>query len=242
MYAGAPGDPPQESKQAKALEWLRRTNGAEEVADPLSVLGRIIEGYMEAQSDPDSWDHDARVDERKQKLDRALERQGLAYLKGGMVVRKGQTVVTKSLHEMIQSRDYDSVASEFERAVTNVDTEPREAVSAASNILESIFKIYIEEKQLPMPNKQDLKQVWHTVRKDLGLDPSVLEDNDLKAILTSVFGVVEGIAALRTHASSAHGSGKKVYRLEPRHARLAVHAAHTLGLFILETWDSRERR
>lgn len=239
-YAGAIGDPPEGSKHAKAMEWLRRTNRSQEVISPLTVLGRIIESYMEAESDPFSWDHDPKIDERKQRLQNVLGNQGLEYLKGGTVVQKGHSVATKSLQEVVLSRDYASVTTEFERAVRNVDNEPREAVSAAANILESICKVYIEEKKLTMPAKQDLKPVWQIVRKDLGLDPSILEDNDLKVILTSVFGVVEGIAALRTHASSAHGSGKKVYRLEPRHARLAVHAAHTLGLFILETWDVRD--
>ena len=49
----------------------------------------------------------------------------------------------------------------------------------------------------------------------------------------------EGIGALRTHASSAHGAGKKIYNLQPRHARLAIHAAHTVALFILESWLKR---
>ena len=40
------------------------------------------------------------------------------------------------------------------RALTHVDNSPREAVSAASNILESICKIYISENQLTMPSKK----------------------------------------------------------------------------------------
>ena len=45
---------------------------------------------------------------------------------------------------------------------------------------------------------------------------------------------------LRTHASSAHGAGRRRYNIEPRHARLAVHAAHTIGLFVLESWAKRQ--
>ncbi|MFT6835524.1 MAG: hypothetical protein ACJA0H_001564 [Francisellaceae bacterium] len=43
----------------------------------------------------------------------------------------------------------------------------------------------------------------------------------------------------RTHASSAHGEGRKLYNLKPRHAKLAIHSAHTLALFVLETWDKK---
>src|SRR5262249_9302314 len=109
--------------------------------------------------------------------------------------------------------------------------------SAACNILESVCKTYIADEGLEMPAKQDLRPVWDAVRKDLGFDPSRVEDRDLQEILSGVLAVVSGIGALRTHASSAHGAGKKAYKLEPRHARLAVHAAHTIVAFVLESWD-----
>lgn len=51
--------------------------------------------------------------------------------------------------------------------------------------------------------------------------------------------MVAGIGAFRTHVSSAHAKGRKIYRLQPRHARLAIHSAHTMAVFILETWDER---
>ncbi|MDC4794224.1 abortive infection family protein, partial [Acinetobacter baumannii] len=43
-------------------------------------------------------------------------------------------------------------------------------------------------------------------------------------------------------ASSAHGQGRKLYNIKPRHARLAIHSAHTLALFILETWDEKRAK
>ena len=113
--------------------------------------------------------------------------------------------------------------------------------SAACNILESICKIYIEDESLEMPSKQDLQPVWSIVRKDLGFDPSQIADRDLQEILSGLLAVVSGVGALRTHASSAHGQGRNVYRLEPRHARLATHAAHTIALFILESWDKKKK-
>jgi hypothetical protein len=49
-YAGAPGDPPPGSKPAKAQAWLRATN-KDKSTNPLDVLGRLIENYMEAPVD-----------------------------------------------------------------------------------------------------------------------------------------------------------------------------------------------
>lgn len=132
-----------------------------------------------------------------------------------------------------------AIDEEFERALKNVVVSPREGVSAAANILESLCRIYIDDEGLEMPKKQDLGNLWDTVRKDFRLDPSKVEDQDLKRILSGLLGIVNGIGALRTHASSAHGTGRKPHRLEPRHARLAVHSAHTVATFVLETWDTR---
>ena len=61
-------------------------------------------------------------------------------------------------------------------------------------------------------------------------------------MLSGILSVVDGIGALRTHASSAHGEGRKLYKLKPRHARLAIHSAHTLALFVLETWDENRAK
>jgi hypothetical protein len=237
IYAGAPGEPPEGSKPTKTLAWLRSTNKDNSVA-PLSVLGKIIETYMEESLNPEnSWDVQ-KLEDRARIL-KSLGHCQLQYVKGGKVIGSLGTP-SRTLEEFIQERDTASIDQEFSRALTNVESSPREAVSAASNILESICKVYIAEEGLDMPAKQDLKPVWTVVRKHLGFDPSVVEDQDLQQVLSGMISVVDGIGALRTHASSAHGAGQKPYKLEPRHARLAVHSAHTIALFILETWRSRK--
>lgn len=62
-------------------------------------------------------------------------------------------------------------------------------------------------------------------------------DDDLRMLLSGLVHVVQGFAAFRTHASSAHG--QEAYKMEPRHSRLVVHAADTVALFLLETWEER---
>lgn len=86
MYAGAPGDAPDGSKPVKALEWLRRTN-LDESVQPLQVLGRLIEVYMEeeppapklfAQLAPPQTETPDQL-----KIRNALARSDLQYRKGG---------------------------------------------------------------------------------------------------------------------------------------------------------------
>ena len=240
MYAGAPGDPPEGSKWVKAQEWIRRVNNDESI-QPLRVLGRLVEAYMEEEP-PEAGPYDdhppSAETSDQQKIRKALARYDLQYVRGGSIAGSLGTP-SRTLDDFIRERDLPALDHEFTRALSNVDQSPREAVSAASNILESVCKVYIAERGLDMPSKQDLKPVWTVVRKDLGFDPGTVEDQDLQVILTGLLAIVDGIGALRTHASSAHGAGKKQYKLESRHARLAIHAAHTVALFILESWKHK---
>src|SRR5690348_5768181 len=97
IYAGAAGDPPEGSKHAKALAWLRRTN--KEAQEPLRVLGRILEAYMEQVLDPnDRWEAE-RVKERN-KLVKALAESNLQYIRGGKVSGAMGTP-TRTLSEFI---------------------------------------------------------------------------------------------------------------------------------------------
>ncbi|WP_234277220.1 abortive infection family protein [Billgrantia desiderata] len=244
MHADAPGEPPEQSKPAKTKTWLLRIN--KESGNPLEILGKIIELYMETP-----FEDEERISlfgsnlERpevvfKRKLIAALERCNLHYVQGGFI-SDGSNAPSRSLSELIKGRDVPAIEAEFNRSLENVHSEPREAVSACCNILESIFKTYIEDEGLSPPSKKDLQGLWKVVRSELGFNPDSVEDQDLRRILSGMFSVVDGIGAFRTHASSAHGQGRKLYNIKPRHARLAIHSAHTLAMFVLETWDEKKQ-
>jgi len=242
LFSDAPAEPPEGSKYVKVNAWLRQINN--ECEFPLVVLGRLLESYMEIPEGvetPSFFGTTLKdpIQEFKVKLISVLARCNLTYVQGG-VISDGGSAASKNLSDLIKGRDIPSIDMEFNRALDNVNKAPREAVSAACNILESIFKVYISDENLPVPNKQDLQSVWKVVRADLGFNTNSVEDDDLKRIISGILSVVDGIGAFRTHASSAHGAGRKIYNIKPRHARLAIHSAHTVALFVLETWDEKK--
>lgn len=237
-YADAPGEPPDGSKAAKSLAWLRRIN--KESDKPLQILGKLLEGYMEAELKPNpyyDWDKAPAI--FVEKMNTLLGKYGLRYLTGGHIT-DGSSITSISLQEAIKKRNLPAVEMEFSRALENLHSNPREAVSAACNIIESTFKIYIADEGLNPPAKQDLQGLWKVVRDSLGMDAKSIEDEDLKRILSGLYSITDGIGALRTHASSAHGAGRKIYTLKPRHARLAINSAHTLTMFIIESWEEKK--
>ncbi|GHA34344.1 abortive infection family protein [Photobacterium aphoticum] len=233
------------NKSEKVSARLKEINRCSK--EPLSILGRIIEGYVEVDDEyelKNCFSPEKTLSSRskfKHQILKKLQDYNLKYHVGGMV-SSGHSIASKSLESLIKEFNFPAIEQEFYRAVTKANTEPREAVSAACNILESIFKIFIHEENLPTPQKQDLQGLWKVVRKELGFDPSKLQDDDLKKILSGAFSVVDGIGAFRTHASSAHGEGKKTYNITPRHAKLAINSAHTIAQFILETWNEKRNR
>jgi hypothetical protein len=177
----------------------------------------------------------------RQRVRDVLAKAGLTYHYGGRIVGGQLGGPTRSLTIILQSRDLLALEVELQRALAAVEVDPGAAVTAACATIESLCKIYIEDEGLVLPTDQSVKPLWKVVRDHLGLDPSSLEDEDLKRVLAGLSAIVDGIGAFRTHVGSAHGRGRSRYRPAPRHARLALHAAHTLATFVLETWIERQR-
>ncbi len=139
------------------------------------ILGHLVEGYMEHDElDP----YAAQKQIAKEKIAAVFARCELQYVRGGRVVGAVGTP-SLSLQDIIRARDLASIHEEFDRSLRNVEGNPREAISAACNILDPL-QTYIDDEGLEMPKKQDLQPVWNVVRKDLGFDPSSIEDRDLQ--------------------------------------------------------------
>jgi Abortive infection C-terminus len=200
------------NRQVKTRAWLKHAN--ETMPDPLSTLGKVILELMEVMSPYEADPNETLRD----KISKILADYNLAYHKGGLIVALGATVVGKTLQGIIHARDLSGLQTEFDRIYQNVESDPAAAVTASCSLLESLFKTYIEEQGLAMPAEQTVKSLWKVVRKDLKLDPAMVDDEDLKIILGGLAATVEGIGSLRTHKGSAHGRGKKAYKIESRHA------------------------
>jgi hypothetical protein len=234
---GAPGDPPVGNKVDKCAYWLKRSND-EQAIDAFSVLGGVLENFMEVDPMENSvFAQEAEQDRKRVRV--ILEKYGFSYQRGGKIFHAGNQGPTKTLYDLLKSRDVPGISTEMNRALQSVEGDPPAAVTAACSALEALCKTYIEDEKLDSPSDKSIKGLWKTVSAHLGFDPSVHADDDIKRILSGVTSIIDGIGALRTHAGSAHGHGKKSYKLEPRHARLTMNAAYSIVLFVIETWEKR---
>ncbi len=239
----APGETPGSNKLDKCMQWLERINEDGDL-NPLEVLGSLLKEYMEKEFSKNLWgeppEWEQRWIEQRKLINSVLTKHGLEYYSGGHVRRGGTAVPTRSLEQILHDRDLPAMEDEFNRAMANIENDPPASLTAACAIIEALCKVYIASRDLDLPKKQTIGPLWGVVRDDLGFDPSSMEDDDLKKILGGLSAIVDGVGALRTHASSAHGRGVLRYQVQPRHARLAVSEAHTVASFVMETWEERK--
>jgi hypothetical protein len=107
-------------------------------------------------------------------------RYGLSYRQGGLVLG-GFSPADKIADGHFKARDLGEVDKEFERSLAHVESDPPAAIAAACSILESLFKVYIEDNGLELPNDQSIKPLWKVASRHLGFDPSAVEDEDIRA-------------------------------------------------------------
>jgi hypothetical protein len=243
-YADAPSPNPGGNKVKKTVDWLRATN--KEHANPLTVLGPLIEDIMEkelwtapehgwGQSVEPEWSVQLKLD--REKITQSLAKAGLAYQTGGIVAEATGTS-TKTLQDLIHTEGLRAVSQEMNRALEKVGSDPNASAHYAANVLEACFKAFLAARNIPFDDKGDtLIDLWQPVRDAIGMKTKDLGNNDLRKIATGLNSIVDGMMHLRNKKSAAHGKTEDQAMneaLEPHHARLAVHSAHTLAAYVIE--------
>lgn len=213
--------------------------------DADTLWTRIIEAAVDPRdfaSDPEK--HQNVIDY----LNRVLVYDGLEIQRQGpwprLVVAGRSTPVVDQLARKADVISFDTVQRDLSRALDSADKDPEDAVTAACSTVESVCRSILIELGQPLPAKKDIQGLYKAVRDPLGLSPDRTDlppeiADDIRKILSGLINSIEGIGALRTHGGDAHGREKGYTRIDGRIAKLAIHAASTLALFVIETWEKR---
>jgi hypothetical protein len=134
----------------------------------------------------------------------------------------------------------DSVRDAWTRAVERRDSEPDAAVTAARSLLESTLKTILDDHGEPYDEGDDLPKLYRRVQDVLRLSPAEQTEDRFRAILGACSTIVKELGSVRNRHSDAHGEGRKRYRVEGRHAALAVNLAGAMALFLIETHEARQ--
>lgn len=224
------------------LNWAARQEKGDE------LIGRVIEKV----ADPRNY---AQEPEKAQavldNLNLHLAPDGfeVALLGGRAVLRKrgSGAAVVGAITDKTAKLDFGTVSQDLDRAIRNAEDDPEDAVTAACATLEAVCRSILVELGLPLPLKKDVSALVRAVQGPLDLSPGRkdlpdLIADDIRKVLSGLTTATEGIGALRTHGGDAHGRERGHRRIDPRIARLAIHAASTVALFLIETWERKMQR
>ena len=187
----------------------------------------------------------------REHLNMTLAPDGLAVaIVGGralLVERGGSGAIVEPFIKKVATLDFDTVQIEIARALPNLEDDPEDAVTAACSLIEAVCRSILVELRLPLPPKKDINGLIRAVQEPLGLSPGRSDlppeiETDIRQTLSGLTSVVKGIGALRTHGGDAHGREKGFRRIDARIARLALNAASSVALFLIESWERKEHR
>lgn len=185
------------------------------------------------------------------RLNAALEPDGVVVTlvngKPQIIARQVSGVVVSTFAEKTRLLDFDTVQLDISRALASATDDPEDATTAASSLIESVCRSILVELGLPLPAKRDIDGLIRAVQEPLGLSPGRMDlppdiEADIRQVLGGLTSVAKGIGALRTHASDAHGRERGFRRIDPRIARLAINAAASIAMFLIETWERQQHR
>ena len=151
---------------------------------------------------------------------------------------------TATLLNQTDQLNLDTVQRDINRALSSARDDPESAITSACATVESVCRTIILDMGSALPKKKDLAGLYGVVKEQLGLAPNANRSpdaiaDDVLRILGGLNTVVQGIGALRTHSGDAHGREKGYRRVDYRIAKLAIHGASTLAVFLVETWQIR---
>jgi hypothetical protein len=146
-----------------------------------------------------------------------------------------QSIAVKNLNAVVEKMDMPHLKKEIDRAHNAIERDTNSAVGTAKDFLESVCKTILVERSIVLPDNPELQPLVTEVRKALPLVPDGLEESSVKRLLGQLSGITSSIAELRNDHGSGHGRHGQTKPLPKRHARLAVGAAATLAVFLLET-------
>lgn len=136
------------------------------------------------------------------------------------------------------------VAQQITRMEVAVGTDTSLAIGTAKELIETCCKTILDDRNINYGKSLDIIQLVKLTSKELRLTPDDIEDEakaaeTIKRLLSNLAMITKGVAELRNKYGTGHGKAAKAKGLSPRHAKLAVGAASTLAVFLVETHHTR---
>jgi hypothetical protein len=173
------------------------------------------------------------------KLCKWLGKDGFVYQNGAIFPMTGMPALAQIKTIAVQF-DAEYMARQVKRIEESVNSDPPLAIGSAKELLETCCRTILADRDVTFADNPDLPKLVRTTMKELELLPEDIPDHAkgaevIKRLLSNLSTIAQGLTELRNLYGSGHGKEGKWKGLTARHAKLAVGAATTLAVFLLET-------
>jgi hypothetical protein len=122
-------------------------------------------------------------------------------------------------------------------------SEPDVAIGTAKEFVETVCKTILVERKIAYDPTETMPRLVKQAASVLELISPEIENRSkatetVKRLLSNLGSVSDGLAELRNLHGTGHGKAANTVGLKKRHARLAVGAATSLAVFLLETHEA----
>jgi hypothetical protein len=219
-------------------------------ADDPAVAERLLRVYVDAIEDW-GWVHDSwqsNPNDPKQLADSAktliavLQRDGAPIDDEGRLAFGAGPIALPI--DSLQRIDAPEVLHQhLQRINDTIIRDPAAAIGSAKELVESAFKIVLDDYGVTYKRSADLLELYKLVSAELRIARDSVPDSAKgskasQTILTNLTTAVQNLAELRNELGLGHGRTAPSKALT-RHARLAGDSAQTIASFVLATWHER---
>jgi hypothetical protein len=176
-------------------------------------------------------------------LKKWLERDGFKF-EDGRLIAIGRSIDLSSITATAAALDIPEMYNQIRRIEDSIEDDPALAIGTAKELVETTCKTILDARKVPYPPDEKLPALVKVTRECLNLMPDQIGDNvpgadSVRQILGALGNIPHKLAELRRDYGTGHGKSGKAKGLGARHARLAVGAAATVALFLMETHKER---
>ena len=160
------------------------------------------------------------------RLTERMRSQGYEYSNGRFLkVKPSEEPLLEKIRYYAAAHDLEGLRACIDRLAKSVEEDPPLAVGTAKELIETICKTILEDRQKPIDNK-DLLPLVRIVSQELTLLPDGVPAttkgaDTIKRVLGNLNQVSQGLAELRNLYGTGHGRSARTGGIRARHARLA---------------------
>jgi hypothetical protein len=151
---------------------------------------------------------------------------------------------TQKLKTAFEHATMTYVVQQITRMEAAIEVDPGLAIGTAKELVETCCKTILFDRNLAVDKSTDLPSLVKQAAKALALTPDDIPEQaraaeTIRRLLSNLGSITTAVAELRNLYGTGHGKDARAKGLQARHARLAVGAASTLALFLIETHEAR---